>query len=82
MRTILDTGTLLYTPYSQRRMRERQITAGQVEHVLRAGLVEPAEWEGGEWRYRVRMPERGVGERYVVVAFVSDTALLVVTVWR
>ena len=39
--------------------------------------LEPAELEHGSWRYRVH-----VATTYVVVAFRSELALLVVTAWR
>ncbi len=48
-----------------------------VVHVLRAGVVEPAEWINGQWRYRVRAQKL-----YVVVRLRSETALRVITAWR
>ena len=46
-------------------------------NVLRAGVVEPAEYENGSWRYRVRTQRI-----YVVVAFRSEKQLVIVTAWR
>lgn len=66
-----------YPSYVKRRMAERALTLVDVREVLRGGVVEPAEWESGEWRYRVR-----VRDRYVVVAFEDETTLVLVTVWR
>ncbi len=48
-----------------------------VFNVLRAGVVEPGEWEHGSWRYRVRR-----GRHFVVVCFPAELAVLVVTAWR
>jgi hypothetical protein len=39
--------------------------------------VEPAEFERGSWRHRVRQ-----GKTYVVVTFRSETWTIVVTAWR
>ena len=44
--------------------------------VSRGGIVEPAEFESGSWRYRVRTA------RMCVVAFRSETELRIVTAWR
>jgi hypothetical protein len=45
--------------------------------VLRAGVVDPAEFENGSWRYRVRTQMI-----VVVTAFRSETEIRVVTAWR
>lgn len=45
--------------------------------ILRAGQCEPAEWENGSWRYRVR-----TNRMYCVVTFVSDETLCIITAWR
>jgi hypothetical protein len=44
---------------------------------LRAGIVEPAEWENGHWRYRVRTTKL-----LVVIQFEDEEELLVVTAWK
>ncbi len=46
-------------------------------NVLRAGVAEPPEFEKGSWRYRVN-----TNRICVVVAFRSETYLVVVTTWR
>jgi hypothetical protein len=53
------------------------MTTGDAVNVIRGGVVQPPEWEGGEWRYRVR-----TARMYVVVAFESESELVVVTGWR
>jgi hypothetical protein len=39
--------------------------------------VDPAELENGTWRYRVRTPKIAV-----IIRFVDDDELMVVTAWR
>jgi hypothetical protein len=46
-------------------------------NVLRAGMVEPAEFEKGCWRYRVR-----TRRMVVVIAFRSESEIRIVTAWR
>lgn len=46
-------------------------------NVLRGGVVGPGEFENGSWRYPVR-----ASRVTVIVAFRSDTQLVIVTVWR
>jgi hypothetical protein len=48
-----------------------------VTNVLRGGVVDPAEFENGSWRHRVRTARIAV-----IVAFRSETELRVVTAWR
>lgn len=48
-----------------------------VTNVLRGGTVDPAEFEHGSWRYRVRTHRIAV-----VIAFRSEISLVVVTAWR
>ena len=46
-------------------------------NVLRGGFLEPAEWENGSWRYRVR-----TARMCVVIAFRSEREIVIVTAWR
>jgi hypothetical protein len=48
-----------------------------VVNVLRGGVVEPGEFERGSWRYRVHTVRI-----WVVIAFNSETELVIVTAWR
>ena len=52
------------------------LTTGDCINVLKAGTVDPAEWENGTWRYRVR-----AGGITVVIAFRDVQALTVITAW-
>jgi hypothetical protein len=58
-------------------MEKDGISQAEAMGVLRGGVVDPAEFERGSWRYRLH-----ARHTYVVVAFRSDTAAIVVTAWR
>jgi hypothetical protein len=77
IRAILESGTVVWTQHARHELARDDMTTVDAENVLRAGVVEPAEWENGEWRYRVR-----TARMFVVVAFESETELVVVTAWR
>lgn len=72
--------------HARQEMNKDRLTDGDLLNVLRAGAVDPAEWENGEWRYRVRTQRMTA-----VVAFEPDAddptnehevELCVVTAWR
>jgi Domain of unknown function (DUF4258) len=78
LRAILETGTLTYAiPHALERLRQRNISLVDCENVLRGGVVAPAEWENGAWRYPVRTQKITV-----IVQFLDEDELLVVTAWR
>jgi hypothetical protein len=78
IRQILESGTISYTePHAHDEMRKDGVTMVDVENVLRGGVVEPGEWENGAWRYRVR-----TAAICVVVEFVGESELFVITAWR
>ena len=77
IRAILEGGTVVWTQHSVDEMAKDDMTTVDAENVLRAGVVEPPEWENREWRYRVR-----TARMYVVVAFESKVELTVITAWR
>jgi hypothetical protein len=74
---ILETGRVDVSPHAWVEMQSDRITIQDIFRVLRGGIVEPAEFRGGSWRYRIRQ-----GRHYVVVSFRSETWTVVVTVWR
>lgn len=74
---ILLGGEVRFTSHALAEMAKDGITRDDVLALLRGGIVEPGEIERGSWRYRVR-----VAATYVVVAFRSELALLVITAWR
>lgn len=78
LRAILETGTLTYAiSHALERLRQRNISLVDCENVLRSGVVDPAEWENGAWRYSVRTQKITV-----IVQFLDEDELLVVTAWR
>jgi hypothetical protein len=59
-------------------MADDQLTTVDCVNVMRAGAVtEPADFERGTWRYRIH-----TNRICVVVAFRSETEIVVVTAWR
>ena len=78
IRIILSEGTVFYAqPHALDRLRKWKLTAVDCENVLHAGAVQEPEFENGEWRYQVI-----TGKITVVIQFLSDLELLVVTAWR
>lgn len=78
LHSILEDGVVTYSvPHAVERLRERQLSAVDCESVLRGGVLEDAEWESGAWRHRV-----WTRKITVVVQFLSEEEILVVTAWR
>lgn len=77
IRRILEEGCVLFSRHANEEMGKDNLSAEQCIKVLRGGVVEPAEWEHGSWRYRVH-----TASVWVVVAFRSEIELVVVTAWR
>ena len=77
LREILAAGTLWYSQHAKREMEQRKITTMDVVNVLRAGVVEPSEFEHGSWRHRVK-----TNRICVVVVLVSEHEAVAVTTWR
>jgi hypothetical protein len=77
IRSILQSGRFVYSPHAEEEMAKDGITTVDAVNVLRGGVVQPGEFERGTWRYRVR-----TARLTVVVAFRSETELVVVTAWR
>jgi hypothetical protein len=77
IRQIIETGEVTFSRHAEEELLKDRLTMADAEHVLRAGVGEPAEWINGQWRYRIRTQTL-----YVVVRFRSETALRVVTAWR
>ena len=53
IREILAGGEVESSGHASRKMEEDDLTMVDCVNVLRGGIVEPAEWEDGSWRYRV-----------------------------
>ena len=72
----IDHGHVSLTDHATQRCLERGLTAVDCINALKSGTVDPAEWENGTWRYRVR-----AGKITVVIAFRGVRALTVITAW-
>lgn len=78
LRRILSGGIVTYSqPHAVDRLKERELSTLDCENVLRAGVVEEAEWNDGGWRHRVRTQKI-----VVVIEFLSEEEILIVTAWR
>ena len=78
VRKIVSSGVVGYSKHALGEMKKDGFGELEATAVLRAGLIKmPAEFEHGEWRYRVETRNFAV-----VVAFESETVLVVVTAWR
>lgn len=77
LRAILASGEVVFTNHALDEMEQDGISQAEAIGILRGGVVEPAELARGSWRYRVR-----AHRTYVVAAFRSEAAAVVVTAWR
>ena len=80
IRSILQTGHTVWSRHALTEMagdKHGEIIRADVVNVLRGGVIEPGEFERGSWRYRVH-----TNRIWVVVAFNSESELVVVTAWR
>ena len=77
IREILTGGEVVSSKHATEEMDEDDVTMVDCINILRGGIVEPAEWENGTWRYRVHT------QRFcVVVSFRSETTMVGVTTWK
>lgn len=74
---ILEKGSVTFSGHSEKALADDDLSTVDAVNVLRGGVVQPAEFENGSWRYRVRT-QRMV----VVVVFRSASEIAVVTAWR
>jgi len=78
LRRILNSGVITYSqPHAIDMIKERKLSILDCENVMRAGAVQEAEWENGAWRHQVRTQKI-----VVVIEFLSEEEVLVVTAWR
>jgi hypothetical protein len=77
IRQILEAGTVAPSQHALEEMTKDDLSLVDCVNVLRAGVVEPPEFEKGTWRYRVK-----TNRICVVVAFRSEQELRIVTAWR
>ena len=77
IQNILADGEVVSSKHATEEMAKDGLTIIDCVNILRGGVVEPAEWENGSWRYRVHTQRI-----WVVVAFRSEKRLVIVTAWR
>ena len=77
IRQIIKSGTVSFSDHALKEAKKDGLSTVDCEKVLQGGIVEPPELQNGSWRYRVR-----TALMYVVVAFRSESHLVVVTTWR
>jgi len=80
LRKILADGRLVYSWHAKDKMAKARppLTTVDLVNVLRAGAVDPSEFEHGSWRHHVKTNRICV----VVVVLVSEAEAVVVTTWR
>jgi hypothetical protein len=74
---ILEKGSVSFSSHAEKALADDDLSTVDAANVLRGGVVQPAEFGAGSWRYRVRA-QRIV----VVVVFRSASEIVVVTAWR
>jgi hypothetical protein len=77
IREILEKGSVSFSGHSLEALVDDDLSTVDAVNVLRGGTVEPAEFEKGTWRYRVRTLRMAV-----VIVFRSASEVVVVTAWR
>jgi hypothetical protein len=77
LRSVLETGRVTFSSHALEEMTQDNIAQAEAIAVIRGGVIEPAEFERGSWRYRIR-----AADTYVVVTFRSEIWSVVVTAWR
>ena len=76
-RSILKDGIVSYSTHAQEEMAKDDLSALDCVNVIRGGVVEPGEFSGRSWRYRIR-----TNRIVVIIAFRAKSELRVVTAWR
>lgn len=74
---IVENGIVEFGSHAKDEMAKDDLQTGDCLNLVRGGVYQPAELINGEWRYRVETQRI-----CVVIAFVSETRLRVVTAWR
>ena len=74
LRDILASGLLRFSDHANREMAKDHLTTQDALNALRAGVVEPSEFEYGSWRHRVK-----TNRICLVVTLPSETEAVVIT---
>ena len=76
-RGIVLSGAISFSIHAMEEMAKDDLQSTDCLNLLRGGVFGPAEYINREWRYRVETPRI-----CIVVAFISDRELRIVTAWR
>jgi hypothetical protein len=76
IREVLEKGLVSFSGHSEKALADDDLSTVDAVRALRAGVVEPPEFEKGCWRYRIRTPRM-----VVVIVFRSTSEIAVVTAW-
>lgn len=80
IRKALQSGSadvVSFSGHAFREMTRDKLETTDILNALRGGWVDPAEYENGEWRYRVQ-----TRMLCVVISFPGEGRVRVVTAWR
>jgi Domain of unknown function (DUF4258) len=78
IQAILREGDFVFSGHAEEELAKDELTTYDALNVLRAGrILEQPEQVHGTWRYRVHTEQM-----VVVVAFVSESKLKIITAWR
>lgn len=77
IRDILIDGRVFFTSHAQDELDTDELQRTDCVNVLRGGVVRPAEYEHGGWRYRV-----DTARMAVIIEFHGVDTIIVVTAWR
>lgn len=78
IQAIFREGDVVFSGHAERELANDDLTTIDARNVLRAGkILEQPEFINGSWRYRLHTEKM-----VVVVAFLSEARLKIVTAWR
>jgi hypothetical protein len=70
-------GSVVFSGHALKEMKADDLTTQDALNTIRAGACQPGEFENGSWRYRAQTQRMTF-----VIAFRSESELIVVTAWR
>ena len=76
-RTIAEHGVVHFSNHATEEMQNDNLQAADCVNLIRGGVYEPPDFINGQWRYRIKTQQM-----CVVITFLSDSRLRVVTAWR
>lgn len=76
-REIENNGKIFFSKHARDEMEDDLLTDTECHRVIRGGICEGCDYINSSWRYRFYAMSI-----YVVLSFIDETRLMVVTVWR